>query len=64
MMNKGINMKFTRKLVVNKGSYGAISIPKPVLDSWPSVEDVEMQFNESTNTLVIIPKGVDKHELN
>jgi hypothetical protein len=52
----GINMKFSRKLIVREGSYGTISVPKPVLDAWASVEDVEMEFNERSNTLVIMPK--------
>jgi hypothetical protein len=49
-------MKFSRKLIVREGTYGTISVPKPVLDAWASVETVEMQFDESNNTLVIVPK--------
>jgi hypothetical protein len=53
-------MKFSRKLMVREGTYGTISVPKPVLDSWIDVEDVEMQFDEDTSTLVIIPKGMQQ----
>jgi hypothetical protein len=53
---EGIKMKFSRKLIVREGSYGTISVPKPVLDAWASVEDVEMEFNERSNILVIVPK--------
>jgi hypothetical protein len=48
-------MKFSRKLMVRQGSYGTISVPKPVLDAWKSFEEVEMQFHETTNSLVITP---------
>lgn len=48
-------MKFSRKLVVKNGSYGTISVPKPILDSWVSVENVELEFNENDNILVIKP---------
>jgi hypothetical protein len=48
-------MKFSRKLIIRDGTYGTISVPKPVLDAWSSVEDVEMEFDESRNTLVIKP---------
>jgi hypothetical protein len=30
-------MKFSRKLIVRSGTYGTISVPKPVLDAWASV---------------------------
>jgi hypothetical protein len=50
-------MKFLRKLIVRDGQYGSISVPKPVLDAWASIEIVEMQFDESRNTLTIIPKS-------
>ena len=50
-----MNMKFSRKLMVRQGSYGSISVPKPVLDAWKSVEEVEIQFHETTNSLVITP---------
>jgi hypothetical protein len=53
---EGIKMKFSRKLIVREGSYGTISVPKPVLDAWASVEDVEMEFDERSNALLIIPK--------
>jgi hypothetical protein len=49
-------MKFLRKLITRNGQYGSISVPKPVLDAWPSVEIVEMLFDENRNTLVITPK--------
>jgi hypothetical protein len=49
-------MKFSRKLIVREGTYGTISVPKPVLDAWASVEDVEMEFDEASNRLVIAPK--------
>ena len=55
-------MKFSRKLMVRDGTYGTISVPKPVLDSWIDVEDVEMQFDEDTNTLVIIPKSMQQKD--
>jgi hypothetical protein len=48
-------MKFSRKLMVRQGSYGTISVPKPVLDAWKSFEEVEIQFHETTNSLVITP---------
>jgi hypothetical protein len=48
-------MKFFRKLIVRGGQYGSISVPKPVLDAWSSVEDIVMEFDESNNTLVIVP---------
>ena len=41
--------------MVRQGSYGTISVPKPVLDAWKSFEEVEMQFHETTNSLVITP---------
>ena len=50
-----MNMRFSRKLMVRQGSYGTISVPKPVLDVWKSVEEVEMQFQEATNSLIITP---------
>jgi hypothetical protein len=50
-------MKFLRKLIVRDGQYGSISVPKPVLDAWASVETVEMQFDENRNMLTIIPKA-------
>jgi hypothetical protein len=49
-------MKFSRKLIVRDGTYGTISVPKPVLDAWASVETVEMHFDEKSNNLVIAPK--------
>ena len=49
-------MKFLRKLIVRDGQYGSISVPKPVLDAWTSVETVEMLFDENRNTLVITPQ--------
>ncbi len=49
-------MKFLRKLITRNGQYGSISVPKPVLDAWASVETVEMLFDENRNTLVIIPQ--------
>jgi hypothetical protein len=49
-------MKFLRKLIVRDGHYGSISVPKPVLDTWASVETVEMQFDEIRNTLLITPQ--------
>jgi hypothetical protein len=52
---EGLNMKFSRKLVVKNGSYGTISVPKPVLDSWESVENVILDFDENHNILVIRP---------
>jgi hypothetical protein len=52
-------MKFSRKLIVRDGTYGTISVPKPVLDAWASVETVEMQFDENTNILVIKPIAGD-----
>ena len=55
-------MKFSRKLLVRKGTqsgtYGTLSVPKPVLDAWASVETVEMQFDERLNILVISPIGI------
>lgn len=52
----GMNfMKFSRKLVVRMGTYGTISVPKPIFDAWASVETVEMQFDERGNVLVIKP---------
>jgi hypothetical protein len=55
-------MRFSRKLLVRKGTqngtYGSLSVPKPVLDAWASVENVEMCFDESRNILVISPIGV------
>ena len=59
---EGINMRFSRKLLVRKGTqngtYGSLSIPKCVLDMWASVENVEMCFDESRNILVISPIGI------
>ena len=52
---EGINMRFSRKLVVRDGSYGTISVPKPILDSWISVENVVLDFDEDQNTLIIKP---------
>lgn len=49
-------MKFSRKLIVRDGTYGTISVPKPVLDAWASVEVVEMEFDEGSNILVISPQ--------
>jgi hypothetical protein len=49
-------MKFSRKLIIREGAYGTISVPKPVLDSWIDVEDVEMEFDDASSTLVIVPK--------
>jgi len=48
-------MKFSRKLVVREGSYGKISVPKPVLDAWAFVENVELDFDETRNTIIIKP---------
>ena len=53
-------MKFSRKIVVRDGAYGSLSVPKCVLDSWASVTNVEMQFDESRNILVIKPIAGDK----
>ncbi|MGV8127401.1 MAG: hypothetical protein ACP5PV_09360 [Methanothrix sp.] len=50
-------MKFLRKLIMRDGQYGSISVPKPVLDAWASIEIVEMQFDENRNTLTITPKS-------
>lgn len=55
-VKKRIVMKLSRKLIVRGGQYGSISVPKPVLDAWSSVEDVVLEFDESSNTLVIVPK--------
>jgi len=52
-------MKFLRKLIVREGTYGTISVPKPVLDAWASVEEVVMDFDETSNTLEIVPKSED-----
>jgi len=49
-------MKFSRKLIVRDGTYGTISVPKPVLDAWSSAENVVMEFDEESNKLVIMPK--------
>lgn len=61
---EGIYMKFSRKLVVREGTqngtYGTLSVPKSVLDAWASVENVEMQFDESSNILLIKPIAGDK----
>jgi hypothetical protein len=57
---EGIDMKFSRKLVVRDGAYGSLSVPKCVLDSWASVKNVEMQFDENRNILVIKPIAGDK----
>ena len=61
---EGINMRFSRKLLVRKGTqsgtYGSLSVPKPVLDAWASVENVEIQFDERNNILVIKPIASDK----
>lgn len=48
-------MKFIRKIVVRDQTYGTISIPKPVLDAWSSVESVELHFDEANNRLTIMP---------
>jgi hypothetical protein len=50
-------MKFLRKLIMRDGQYGSISVPKPVLDAWASIETVEMHFDENRNTLTIVPKS-------
>jgi hypothetical protein len=55
-------MKFLRKLIVRDDQYGSISVPKPVLDAWASVETVEMLFDENRNTLVITPQTEDTNE--
>jgi len=55
-------MKFLRKLIVRDGQYGSISVPKPVLDAWASVETVEMQFDENENTLVITPQTIGDNQ--
>jgi hypothetical protein len=52
-------MKFLRKLMVREGTYGTLSVPKCVLDAWSSVEEVEMEFNENRNILVIKPIAGD-----
>lgn len=52
-------MKFLRKLIVREGTYGTISVPKPVLDAWVSVEEVVMDFDAAGNTLAIVPKHED-----
>jgi hypothetical protein len=52
-------MKFLRKLIMRDGQYGSISVPKPVLDAWASIETVEMQFDENRNILTIMPKSED-----
>ena len=52
-------MKFSRKLIVRMGTYGTLSVPKPVLDAWASVVTVEMRFDEENNILVIKPVGGD-----
>lgn len=49
-------MKFNRKLIVRNIQQGSVTIPKPVLDAWASVETVEMLFDENRNTLVITPQ--------
>lgn len=51
-------MKFSRKLIVRSGTYGTISVPKPILDAWASVETVEMKFDERNNILMIAPKMI------
>jgi hypothetical protein len=53
-------MKFSRKLIVREGTYGTLSVPKSVIDAWASVETVEMQFDESSNILVVRPIAGDK----
>jgi hypothetical protein len=53
---KGIRMKFFRKLVVREGTYGTISVPKPIIDAWASVENIVIDFDEASNMLVIVPK--------
>lgn len=53
-------MKFLRKLVVRGGIYGTISVPKPVLDSWSSVEEIELDFDERSNILIVTPKQKEK----
>ena len=52
----GIKMKFSRKLIVREGTYGTISVPKPVLDAWALVKDVVLEYDEASNKLVIVPK--------
>jgi len=58
---EGIDMKFSRKLVVREGTYATISVPKPILDLWASVKDVVLEYDEASNKLVIVPKLVDGH---
>jgi hypothetical protein len=41
---------------VRAGTYGTISMPKPVLDTWAQVENVVMDFDETNNKLVIMPR--------
>ena len=57
----GIKMKFSRKLIVREGTYGTISVPKPVFDAWGSVKDVVLEYDEASNKLVIVPKLGDGH---
>ena len=52
-------MKFSRKLVVREGSYGTINVPKPIFDAWAFVENVEMDFDETRNIIVIKPIAGD-----
>jgi hypothetical protein len=51
-----ISVRFLRKLVLKDRFYGTISVPKPVLDAWASVENVEIQFDENAKVMVITPK--------
>jgi hypothetical protein len=60
MYLKVIIMKFSRKLIVRKGTYGTLSVPKSVLDAWASVSNVEMLFDENRNILVIKPITSDE----
>ena len=55
-------MKFSRKLIIREGTYGTISVPKPVLDAWASVGEVVMDFDEISNILAIAPKQEDFQE--
>jgi len=54
-------MKFVRKLskkIIHNGEFGAVCVPKRIIDLWKNVNFVEILFDEKDSTLVITPYGV------
>lgn len=54
-MNKVNSMRFHRKIQRAYGAYGTISLPKPISDLWVGINDVELSYDPTGDTIIVKP---------